>query len=115
MGRAVSIPDLLLRSRGSGGAEGILPSGYTWILISNCDSSAPGWNSCVGILDTLCLVGLERGTEYSFRVAALTVNGTGPATDWVSAETFESDLDGKIRSVNVFVTSKILEFVDRGQ
>ncbi|NWR85358.1 NEO1 protein, partial [Furnarius figulus] len=37
--------------------------------------------------------GLERGTEYSFRVAALTVNGTGPATDWVSAETFESDLD----------------------
>ncbi|NXD12855.1 NEO1 protein, partial [Nothocercus nigrocapillus] len=37
--------------------------------------------------------GLERGTEYSFRVAALTVNGTGPPTDWVSAETFESDLD----------------------
>ncbi|XP_048174193.1 neogenin isoform X10 [Corvus hawaiiensis] len=37
--------------------------------------------------------GLERGTEYSFRVAAMTVNGTGPATDWVTAETFESDLD----------------------
>uniref|UniRef100_A0A8D2QJ57 Neogenin 1 n=1 Tax=Zonotrichia albicollis TaxID=44394 RepID=A0A8D2QJ57_ZONAL len=37
--------------------------------------------------------GLERGTEYSFRVAAMTINGTGPATDWVSAETFESDLD----------------------
>uniref|UniRef100_A0A8C3P0E8 Neogenin n=1 Tax=Cyanoderma ruficeps TaxID=181631 RepID=A0A8C3P0E8_9PASS len=37
--------------------------------------------------------GLERGTEYSFRVAAMTVNGTGPGTDWVSAETFESDLD----------------------
>ncbi|XP_071610956.1 neogenin isoform X10 [Heliangelus exortis] len=37
--------------------------------------------------------GLERGTEYSFRVAALTVNGTGPATDWISADTFESDLD----------------------
>uniref|UniRef100_A0A8D0BNX0 Neogenin n=1 Tax=Salvator merianae TaxID=96440 RepID=A0A8D0BNX0_SALMN len=37
--------------------------------------------------------GLERGTEYSFRVAALTVNGTGPSTDWISAETFESDLD----------------------
>uniref|UniRef100_A0A7M4EFB1 Neogenin n=1 Tax=Crocodylus porosus TaxID=8502 RepID=A0A7M4EFB1_CROPO len=37
--------------------------------------------------------GLERGTEYSFRVAALTINGTGPATDWISAETFESDLD----------------------
>lgn len=39
--------------------------------------------------------GLDRGTEYNFRVAALTVNGTGPATDWLSAETFESDLDGK--------------------
>ncbi|KAG2470466.1 neogenin-like isoform X2 [Polypterus senegalus] len=37
--------------------------------------------------------GLERGTEYSFRVAAMTVNGTGPVTEWVSAETFESDLD----------------------
>ncbi|KAM7151128.1 neogenin isoform 2-T2 [Macrochelys suwanniensis] len=37
--------------------------------------------------------GLERGTEYSFRVSALTSNGTGPATDWISAETFESDLD----------------------
>ncbi|KAM7157393.1 neogenin isoform 4-T5 [Molossus nigricans] len=37
--------------------------------------------------------GLDRGTEYNFRVAALTGNGTGPATDWLSAETFESDLD----------------------
>ncbi|KAM8907558.1 neogenin isoform 7-T7 [Lycaon pictus] len=37
--------------------------------------------------------GLDRGTEYNFRVAALTVNGTGPATDWLAAETFESDLD----------------------
>ncbi|KAL1782514.1 neogenin isoform X2 [Sigmodon hispidus] len=37
--------------------------------------------------------GLDRGTEYNFRIAALTVNGTGPATDWLSAETFESDLD----------------------
>lgn len=29
------------------------------------------------------------------RVSAITVNGTGPATDWTTAETFESDLDGK--------------------
>ncbi|XP_072321911.1 neogenin 1a isoform X3 [Eucyclogobius newberryi] len=36
---------------------------------------------------------LERGTEYSFRVSAMTVNGTGPATDWTTAETFDSDLD----------------------
>ena len=39
--------------------------------------------------------GLERGTEYAFRVSAMTVNGTGPATEWTTAETFESDLDGK--------------------
>ncbi|XP_032870989.1 neogenin isoform X4 [Amblyraja radiata] len=37
--------------------------------------------------------GLERNTEYSFRVSAITVNGTGPSSDWVSTETFESDLD----------------------
>uniref|UniRef100_A0A8C4I028 Neogenin n=1 Tax=Dicentrarchus labrax TaxID=13489 RepID=A0A8C4I028_DICLA len=37
--------------------------------------------------------GLERGTEYAFRVSAMTVNGTGPATEWTTAETFESDLD----------------------
>ena len=41
--------------------------------------------------------GLERGTEYSFRVSAITVNGTGPATEWTTAETFESDLDGEER------------------
>ncbi|KAM8761716.1 neogenin 1a isoform 2-T2 [Acanthopagrus schlegelii] len=39
------------------------------------------------------ITGLERGTEYSFRVSAMTVNGTGPATEWTTAETFESDLD----------------------
>lgn len=39
--------------------------------------------------------GLERGTEYTFRVSAITVNGSGPATEWSTAETFESDLDGK--------------------
>ncbi|XP_017565286.2 neogenin 1a isoform X4 [Pygocentrus nattereri] len=37
--------------------------------------------------------GLQRGTEYTVRVSAITVNGTGPATDWTTAETFESDLD----------------------
>ncbi|KAM4593869.1 neogenin 1a isoform 10-T10 [Odontesthes bonariensis] len=37
--------------------------------------------------------GLEPGTEYSFRVLAMTVNGTGPATEWTTTETFESDLD----------------------
>ncbi|KAM9312597.1 neogenin [Gastrophryne carolinensis] len=39
------------------------------------------------------VTGLERDTEYSFRVVAMTVNGSGPATDWFAAETFENDLD----------------------
>ncbi|XP_007439920.1 neogenin [Python bivittatus] len=47
----------------------------------------------VGTQLSQLIEGLERGTEYSFRVAALTVNGTGISTDWISAETFESDLD----------------------
>uniref|UniRef100_A0A8B9KZ80 Neogenin 1b n=1 Tax=Astyanax mexicanus TaxID=7994 RepID=A0A8B9KZ80_ASTMX len=45
-------------------------------------------------VDVLCIAaGLERGTEYSFRVSAITVNGSGPATEWLTTETFESDLD----------------------
>ncbi|KAJ8417141.1 hypothetical protein AAFF_G00283680 [Aldrovandia affinis] len=34
--------------------------------------------------------GLERGTEYTFRVTAITVNGSGPPTEWASAETFKA-------------------------
>lgn len=32
---------------------------------------------------------------YTVRVSAATVNGTGPTTEWIAAETFENDLDGK--------------------
>ncbi|XP_064471636.1 neogenin-like isoform X2 [Ornithodoros turicata] len=39
------------------------------------------------------LSGLEKGAEYSVKIAALTVNGTGPATDWKTVETYQSDLD----------------------
>lgn len=45
-------------------------------------------------------VGLERGVEYMIRVHALTVNGSGPASPWVSAETFLHDLDGECSSSN---------------
>ncbi|XP_054254285.1 netrin receptor DCC-like, partial [Indicator indicator] len=37
--------------------------------------------------------GLDRGTFYSFQVAAMTVNGTGPPSPWYSVETLENDLD----------------------
>uniref|UniRef100_A0A8C9ZIZ4 DCC netrin 1 receptor n=1 Tax=Sander lucioperca TaxID=283035 RepID=A0A8C9ZIZ4_SANLU len=37
--------------------------------------------------------GLEKGSQYSFQVSAMTANGTGPASDWYTAETPENDLD----------------------
>uniref|UniRef100_H3D9L5 DCC netrin 1 receptor n=1 Tax=Tetraodon nigroviridis TaxID=99883 RepID=H3D9L5_TETNG len=37
--------------------------------------------------------GLEKGSQYSFQVAAMTANGTGPFSDWFAAETPENDLD----------------------
>ncbi|XP_062927136.1 neogenin-like isoform X2 [Mobula hypostoma] len=52
------------------------------------ETDSTGGNQLSQVID-----GLERNTEYSFRVSAITVNGTGPSSDWVSAETFESDLD----------------------
>uniref|UniRef100_A0A8C7XMV9 DCC netrin 1 receptor n=1 Tax=Oryzias sinensis TaxID=183150 RepID=A0A8C7XMV9_9TELE len=47
------------------------------------------YNCC---LSSLC-AGLEKGSQYSFQVAAMTVNGTGPASEWYTAETPENDLD----------------------
>ncbi|XP_061658002.1 netrin receptor DCC [Syngnathoides biaculeatus] len=37
--------------------------------------------------------GLEKGSQYSFQVAAMTMNGTGPPSEWYAAETPENDLD----------------------
>ncbi|XP_016358443.1 neogenin-like [Sinocyclocheilus anshuiensis] len=37
--------------------------------------------------------GLEKGKMYTVRVSASTVNGSGPTTEWIAAETFENDLD----------------------
>ncbi|XP_055994031.1 netrin receptor DCC isoform X2 [Sorex fumeus] len=37
--------------------------------------------------------GLEKGSQYSFQVSAMTVNGTGPSSNWYTAETPENDLD----------------------
>ncbi|TRY91464.1 hypothetical protein DNTS_027213 [Danionella cerebrum] len=39
------------------------------------------------------LDGLERGKVYTVRVSASTINGSGPATEWIAAETFQNDLD----------------------
>ncbi|XP_076992205.1 netrin receptor DCC-like [Tamandua tetradactyla] len=37
--------------------------------------------------------GLEKGSQYSFQVSAMTVNGTGPPSNWYTVETPENDLD----------------------
>lgn len=50
----------------------------------------------VSVFDSLP-PGLEKGSQYSFQVAAMTANGTGPVSDWYTAETPENDLDGKKR------------------
>lgn len=38
------------------------------------------------------LRGLEKKSLYQVKIAAMTVNGTGPLTEWSSIETYESDL-----------------------
>ncbi|RUS82003.1 hypothetical protein EGW08_010230, partial [Elysia chlorotica] len=37
------------------------------------------------------LIDLEKGTEYQVRVAAMTANGTGPHTPWLTATTFSEE------------------------
>ncbi|KAK4309382.1 hypothetical protein Pmani_018962 [Petrolisthes manimaculis] len=39
------------------------------------------------------LTDLKKSTQYSIKLAAMTVNGTGPYTQWSQAETFATDLD----------------------
>ena len=36
---------------------------------------------------------LQKGKQYQVKISALTVNGSGPASGWIYASTFESDLD----------------------
>ena len=39
------------------------------------------------------ITGLKRGVSYQVKISALTVNGTGPATQWLEEATFLTDLD----------------------
>lgn len=39
---------------------------------------------------------LKKGRDYQIKLSALTVNGSGPATPWMSARTFETDLDESV-------------------
>uniref|UniRef100_A0A2I2YVI7 Neogenin 1 n=1 Tax=Gorilla gorilla gorilla TaxID=9595 RepID=A0A2I2YVI7_GORGO len=88
-GPGVSTPDVAVRT---------LSDGESFFLWNNIPHLVPlnfgvKYDDCSHLSDDSETICLDRGTEYNFRVAALTINGTGPATDWLSAETFESDLD----------------------
>lgn len=39
------------------------------------------------------LLNLDRMSLYQVKIAALTINGSGPFTNWQDAETYENDLD----------------------
>lgn len=39
------------------------------------------------------LKNLDRMSAYQIKIAAMTVNGTGPFSDWTNIETYENDLD----------------------
>jgi len=39
------------------------------------------------------LSSLDRNAEYQVKIAAMTVNGSGPFTEWYRVNTLENDLD----------------------
>lgn len=39
------------------------------------------------------LTGLERGLQYFVKLSALSINGSGPSTEWIAVETYQNDLD----------------------
>lgn len=42
------------------------------------------------------ITGLNKAQRYQFKLSALTVNGSGPATPWTIATTFVTDLDESV-------------------
>lgn len=53
------------------------------------------WNSNVDSEPRRKIIaGLMPGHKYSFRITARTINGSGPVSDWFTAETFTREMDG---------------------
>lgn len=47
-------------------------------------------------ISTYCFsADLSKATEYNVRIQAFNSNGTGPASQWLTVETYSNDLDGK--------------------
>ncbi|NP_001164709.1 neogenin [Saccoglossus kowalevskii] len=46
-----------------------------------------------GAVNSYSLDGLSKDTRYEIRMSAMTVNGTGPSTEWMGESTLPNDLD----------------------
>ena len=42
------------------------------------------------------ITGLKKDQDYQIKLAAMTVNGTGPATSWMAEKTLVADLDESV-------------------
>ena len=45
------------------------------------------------------ITNLSKGETYLVKIAALTVNGTGPATEWFSTDNYLTDLEGELHCI----------------
>lgn len=57
------------------------------------------------------LHGLDKKSFYQVKIAAMTVNGTGPFTEWSAIETYESDLTETHVPGKPTITSSKLQFI----
>ncbi len=48
---------------------------------------------------------LQPGTSYQFKIQAITVNGTGVASDWLKVTTYNEDKEGRL--VGEFVLDEL--------
>lgn len=50
---------------------------------------------------------LEKMSQYQVKMAAMTINGTGPFTDWSHIDTYENDLiETRVPGVPAWLKSK---------
>jgi len=52
------------------------------------------------------MLDLLKSTEYSIRVEALSVNGSGPSSTWITAVSATHDLDGECRGNMTLIESR---------
>ncbi|XP_053972806.1 neogenin isoform X5 [Hylaeus volcanicus] len=76
------------------GQNGII-TGYKIRYRRQDRSSQPVTITTEGNQRSRVLTGLERHVGYQVRICALNVNGTGPWTEWIQIETYETESDEK--------------------